>query len=241
MNEIETGIVLKETDVKDNDRIIQVYTEHYGIISLYGRGLKKITSRNSFACQLFDLSEFSFDYNPQKDLQLLKSAVLKKEYLNVKGDYDRLVLGSMVLEIISLVNDDGLYELLHETLEHLDSHDEPYLIFNIFVVQILNHLGIAPETDRCVVCGDSNNIETISIADGGFLCHGCNSVTRLKPMDVAFLKRFRIISKASYEVLDKIINMGLNDHELTDLLVEFLVTHSGLNLRSWRSFRSLYE
>ena len=56
MNDQVNGIVIRQSDVKDNDLIIQVYTAEFGSIALYGRGLKKMTSRNAYACQLFDLS-----------------------------------------------------------------------------------------------------------------------------------------------------------------------------------------
>ena len=108
-------------------------------------------------------------------------------------------------------------------------------------MKILDLLGISPEVDCCVVCGETDGIETISVADGGFLCRSCNTATHLKPVEVDFLRRFRIINKAGFEVLDKIMGIGLNDWKLADLLVEFLVTHSGMNLRSWRSMKSLRE
>jgi len=39
MNEILTGYVIKTTDVKDNDVILNVYTREYGIVALYARGI----------------------------------------------------------------------------------------------------------------------------------------------------------------------------------------------------------
>ena len=50
-----------------------------------------------------------------------------------------------------------------------------------------------------------------------------------------FLKKFRLINKASFEVLDKLQGLDLNDYQLSAVLMEFLITHSGLNVISWRS------
>ncbi|MBQ2684840.1 MAG: DNA repair protein RecO [Erysipelotrichaceae bacterium] len=235
MNDRVTGIVIRETEVKESDAIITVYTADHGQLSLYARGLRKVTSRNAYACQLFDCSEFLLDYNPGKDVQLLKSAVLKREYMGIRADYDRLALASVVIEIISQLQDDSLYELLETTLEKLDQDEEAFTAFSVFVVQILNILGISPVVDECVLCGNTKGIETISIADGGFICHECNKSVHLRPLDVDFLRKFRIINKASFEVYDRLASSGLNDYQLSALLVEFLCTHSGMRLRSWRA------
>ena len=235
MNDILTGYVIRTNDVKDNDVILSVYTRDYGIVSLYARGIKKSTSRNSFACQLFDYSEFLIDMNQMKSMQLLKSATLKKEFLGIRSDYDRLALASVVIELAGYLEEDNIFDLLDTTLKLLDSHKEPFTVFDLFVVRYLDLLGLSPEVDGCVLCGDTRNIETVSVLDGGFICRNCNKQLHLKPMDAGFLKNFRIINKASFEVLDKIEGLGLNEYRLAALLMEFLMTHSGLTVRSWRS------
>ena len=239
MNDTIAGIVIRETEVKENDTIITVYTDQYGKLSLYGKSLRKMSSKNAYACQMFDYSDFLLDYNPNKEVQLLKSANLKKEYLGLRTDYDRLSLASVVVEIISQLEDDSLFDLLQLTLEKLDSDEEPFTAFNVFVVHVLNMLGIAPVVDECVSCGSTTGIETISIADGGFICHDCNKSLRQKPVDVDMLRRFRIINKAGFEVYDKLHGLRLNDYQLSSLLVEFLCTHSGMRLKSWRSVQNL--
>lgn len=228
------GIVIKANDVKENDLILTISTKD-GLMSIYGRGLKKMTSHNAYACQLFDCSEFVIDYNESRDVQLLKTASLKKDFVNLKSDYDRIALASVVCEIASQLEDENLFMLIFKTLDNLDSSSEPYTVFNLFVVEILNLLGISPVVDGCAICGDTNNIETISIQDGGFICHDCNAQTHINPRDVGYLKRFRIINKASFEVLDKLYGLKINDYEITSMLIDFLMTHSGMNIRSWRS------
>ena len=235
MSDILTGYVIKTNDVKDNDVILSVYTKEYGVVSLYARGIKKSTSKNAFACQLFDYSEFLIEMNQMKSMQLLKSATLKKEFLGIRSDYDRLSLASVVIELAGYLEEDNIFDLLDTTLKLLDSHKELFTVFELFVVRYLDLLGLSPEVDGCVLCGDTRNIETISVSDGGFVCRNCNRQLHLKPRDAGFLKNFRIINKASFEVLDKIEGLGLNEYRLSALLMEFLMTHSGLTVRSWRS------
>ena len=89
MNDKVRGIVIRQIDYKDNDAIITVYTDEYDRISLYVRGYKKITSRNVYATQIFDESDFLFDYNPVSRFQTLKTASLVNEHKGIKGQTPR--------------------------------------------------------------------------------------------------------------------------------------------------------
>ncbi len=235
MNDFIPGIVVAKNDVKENDEILKVCCKEQGIVSFYGKGLKKSTSKNAYACQLFDLSEFNCDYSDSRSVQLLKSATLKNDFHGIKGDYDKLALGSVMLEIIAQLEQEDLFDVLLAGLQLLEKSPEPYMVYGLFVVRILDYLGISPAVDGCVVCGSQKNIETISLADGGFICHDCNRQYHSKPLDADFMRRFRIICKASYEVHDRIVAMNLNDYELAKYLTEFLAMHSGLHVRSFRS------
>ena len=241
MNEIITGIVVRQQEAKENDLIITVYTADYGLVSFYGRGLRKLTSKNAYGCRLFCISEFLTDYNENKGLQLLKSVNLKKEFIHVGEDYLRLALASVVVEIITKIDEEGLYDLLNQTLEKLDEDDQPALAFNLFISAILQLLGISPQVDWCVGCGETSGIETVSVDEGGFLCHNCNQQYHFPLWDREDLRRFRYINKASFEVYDKLKPLQLDDWKLTETLMEFLFTHSGMTLRSWRSVAGLHN
>ena len=52
------GIVIKEIQYKDNDKIITLLTDEFGKISCLAKGAKKNNSPLLAACQLFVYSEF---------------------------------------------------------------------------------------------------------------------------------------------------------------------------------------
>src|SRR3990167_6479602 len=53
------GIVLKRKSLAEADRIITVFSKHYGKISLMAKGVRKITSRRSPHIELLNYSKFS--------------------------------------------------------------------------------------------------------------------------------------------------------------------------------------
>ena len=53
------GIVLKETEYKDNDKLLTVLTRDLGRITVKARGVKSGKSGSKAACQLLAYSEFT--------------------------------------------------------------------------------------------------------------------------------------------------------------------------------------
>ncbi|MBR0138607.1 MAG: DNA repair protein RecO, partial [Erysipelotrichaceae bacterium] len=228
-----------QTPYKDNDEILTVLSENYGVISLYGKGLNKIAAKNAAGCQLFSYSEFTFDYNETRSSQVLKSATLKNGFANIRQDYDLMVIASLICEIAKNLPEDDWYQLLYDTMYGLNDLNQPYLILSLFVSVVLKKLGISPEVDECVVCGEKTGIETISVEDGGFLCTQCNRSTHYPKMGRDVLYKFRLVNKGDFNVLDKLLELNVNSLEIARLQMEFFITHSGVALKSYRSFQQL--
>ena len=57
------GIVLRETEYKDNDKLLTLLTRENGQLTAKARGVKSRTSKLRAGCQLLTLSEFTLlDY-----------------------------------------------------------------------------------------------------------------------------------------------------------------------------------
>ena len=238
MNEIIEGIVVSVNDYKDNDAIINILTRQYGKISLYVRGQKKISGKNIYATQLLNRSSFMFDYYPNKNMQHLKSAIVIDTFSNIRSDYEKITIASLICEISENCAQENIYDLLLKSLDNLDKSDQPYLVLNLFLSEILTVLGISPYVDGCVLCGRNDNIETISLEDGGFLCRKCNQGLN-KVMSPSLLLKFRYINKANIDIIDKLINLDLNKFELTDIMMNILVVYSGIRVNSYKSLTNL--
>ncbi|MGI6608245.1 MAG: DNA repair protein RecO [Erysipelotrichaceae bacterium] len=238
MNDLVNGIIINSIEYKENDAIVTIITREFRKVALYVKGYKKITSKNVFATQLFDHSNFLFDYNPNKSIQILKSANLIKQFSNIKTDYEKISVASVICEIASAVEED-IYDLVFEALDKLNETEQMYLVLNVYLVAMLNILGISPFVDGCVNCGRTDNIESISTKEGGFICSYCNKEFNDDIYDVDFLKNFRIINKASFEVYDKLLSLNLNDFKLTVILMMILINYSGIYLKSYQNLINL--
>ena len=239
MNEKVRGIVIKQIDYKDNDAIITVYTSEYGRIGLYVRGYKKITSKNVYATQIFDESDFLFDYNPVSRFQTLKTASLVNEHKGIKGDYDRLAIASLICEIADGVYGEEGFDDLKNALDLLDDTKEPYTVLNLYLAQALKAAGLGVNVDSCGLCGSTEAIVALSVEDGGFICANCNLHLHRPVSETDYLRKIRIINKADFSVADRIMNIGLNSFQITRDLMSFMSSYLDADFRSYRSLVSL--
>ena len=81
------GVVIRETDYKDNDKIVTFLTAEYGKITVLAKGVKSIKSKNSSAVQLFCSS--TFEMAEKNGRYTLKSANLLDSFYAVTDNIER--------------------------------------------------------------------------------------------------------------------------------------------------------
>ena len=54
------GLVIREADHGENDKLLTILTEKYGKLFVIGKGVKSVRSRHMASCQLFSYASFNF-------------------------------------------------------------------------------------------------------------------------------------------------------------------------------------
>ena len=106
-----TGVVIREKDSGENDKIITVLTKEHGKVTALARGIKKLGSKNNSGCQLFAYSEY--DFSEKNGSITVKRAVLKDVFFGIRHDIERLALACYFADIINGITyenntDDGI-------------------------------------------------------------------------------------------------------------------------------------
>lgn len=230
------GIVLKQIEYKDNDVIINLLSEKGKLFSFYARGIKKITSKNANAVQVFVYSEIEYFHN-QKGLHTLKRAKTIKNYFNEFDDYNKIIVAFMLLDIIndvgalSLNDSPRLFQLLHSSLILINEIDEN-LLLAFFMIDIMRQQGITLVVDHCAVC-ENDKVNYISIENGGFICHNCLDNNNESKYDIEILKLFRIINKIELDGL-KTLDFTHNNYKLIlNIIYSFYNSYTGLIVKNF--------
>ena len=177
------GIVIKETLIGENDKLLTILTGKHGIIKAYAKGVKKIASKNAPACQLFVFSEFEF---LEKASRLtVKTATAKELFYDMRCDMARYSLAcyfAQVLNHVCMENDDETESLrLFLNCLYALSNKKDIALSQIkatFELKLMCICGFMPEFDSCISCGSLLSVERnniFSFQEAGLLCKKCMS------------------------------------------------------------------
>ena len=104
------------------------------------------------------------------------------------------------------------------------------VITNILKLKLLDYLGIKPIIDRCVECGNTTDIATISSYLGGYVCKNC-----LKDEKRISTKTISLIRMLYYVDISKITKLDISDtvkREIDEFTNDYYDRYSGIYLKS---------
>ncbi len=183
------GVILRQRDFKDSDKLLSIFTEKEGKITAIAKGVKKTKSSLRACVQPFCHSYLHF--NQGKNMDLITQAKLLDFYGNTRQDLERALncyylmelLDKSLLEHVPLPD---LYQTLVAVLEALNEQGLNPLFIRYFECQLLVTLGYKPVLKQCVNCGQKLAGQFhFSLAEGGMICPAClstgefNSIVRL--------------------------------------------------------------
>ena len=231
------GIVVSEFTYEDSSKIIKVFNGD-GIISIIAKGAKKIKSPFFSVTSKFSYGSFNILYK-ENGLSKLVDADILNDFKNIKKS---VVLSSYVTYITELTlqvykheENKNIYDLYMASINKINEGYDPMIISNILELKLLDNLGIKPIIDKCVSCGNTKDIVTISSYLGGFVCKNC-----LKNEPLVDIKTISLIRMLYYVDISKITKLDISDKikkEIDTFINDYYDRYSGIYLKS----RSILE
>lgn len=178
MHIVTKGIVLRETNYKEADKILTVLTEEGGKRTVKARGCRRKGSALAAPSQLLAYSDMTlFEY---KDYYTLNEGSTVSLFRHVREDLEKLALGSYFAEVVEAVAEEGTPEpemlsLLLNSLYALDALNKPLpLVKAAFELRLLCVAGYAPLADACGVCGvPEPEHPCLNLSEGVLHCSTC--------------------------------------------------------------------
>lgn len=172
------GLVLRETEYKDADKLLTVLTKDRGRLTLRARGVRSRSSRLKSGCQLLAYTEFTvFESRSQ---MLVEEAVPIALFLPLRGDIEQLSLASYFCQVTEVLSqeDSPDPELLSLCLNALYALSElkksQELVKAAFELRAACQAGYLPMVEGCAVCG-SPAPDRFHVSAGMLQCAGCLS------------------------------------------------------------------
>lgn len=188
--EVFRGVVLRQTETKEADKILTVLTAEKGKLSVIARGARRKGSRLAAASQLFAYSELTA-YESRGWYMLTEGATLQL-FQGLRTDVVRLALAGYLAELTETVTQEGeaageILPLLLNALYALgELKKEPALVKAAFELRLLSLAGFAPMLEGCCRCGGAvEGGGFLDAAAGGLVCPKCGGVDfELLPLSV---------------------------------------------------------
>lgn len=173
------GIVIRQTNYAEADRILTIFTEELGIVHAMAKGARKYRSHQGAAAQMLCYGQFTLVRG--KNLYTLRGAATLESFYGVSGNIGKLALATYLCDITHTFVAEASIEpdilrLLLNTLYLLANKDRPLaLIKAVYELRLLALAGFGVETRSCVRCGRQGANAGFSVQEGGTVCGLCLS------------------------------------------------------------------
>jgi len=137
------GIILKRINYGEADRILTIYTKHYGKIKAIAKGVRKITSRKGGNLELFNHCVLFLAEG--KNLDILTEAQVINSFSRLSKDLEKTAAAFYLVELVDQLTPERqanrqVFDLLVQTLNQLSECQTDKLIAN-FEIKLLRLLG----------------------------------------------------------------------------------------------------
>ena len=194
------GIVLNDTNYSESSKILNVLTKEYGLIGVMNKGCRNIKSKLSGVSRKLVYGTFHIYYK-EKGLSTLIGVDIINDFSNIEKDLMRISYASYILDLT-----------------------------HILEVKFFDYLGVKPSLYQCTLCGNSDDIVTLSSSSGGLVCGSCHTDEAL-----VNIKSVQMIRMYYYVDIDKITKLDVSDevkNDINNFLDDYYERYTGLYLKS---------
>lgn len=227
------GIIVSETAYGEASKILNILTKDSGIIGVMAKGAKKIKSKFRSSTEKFTLGIFNVYYHENK-LSTLISADIINPLTNIKSDIVKIgyltYISELSYQTAKQNSNNDIYKILKSTILKIEDGLNPEVMTNILELKMLDYLGVKIDLDRCIKCGTTKDIITISGDAGGYLCKNCRTNELIYGEKT--IKMFRLYY---YVDIDSVSDLKISDEvveSINSILTDYYDRFTGLYLKS---------
>jgi DNA repair protein RecO (recombination protein O) len=174
--------VLRSVPYRDADLVLTLFTRDFGKVSALARGARRSTKRFGARLALFTVGQAELRSRRGSELWTLSSYRVVGDFTRIASDIGAVAHGSYGIELARELTaaeqpDAAILELLIELFGTLLSRGPSPSVLRAFEQRLLTEVGIAPQLDRCIGCGEADTLdEEGTVLDGvrgGVECPAC--------------------------------------------------------------------
>ena len=172
------GLVVRTVDVKESDRLINIFTEEMGMVSAYAQGARSYKSRKMAATNQFCYG--SFVLMQRADKYWIKEAELIESFFDIRHTVEGLALAAYIVDVLSFVTvtepeNDLLRLALNSLYAIANKRYELEKIKAAYEIRALSIIGYMPDVLSCRECGEKHGDFYLDVIGGNIECSSCHA------------------------------------------------------------------
>lgn len=182
MNILTEGLILKEQNIGERDKLVTALTVEKGLIKGFAKGAKNIKSQNCAGTQLFTYSRLCLIPGKGRDTYVISEAKSREMFYGLRKSVEGMCLAQYFSELlINLLmegekNQEALSLMLNSLYLLSNNKKEPELVKPCFEMRLLSICGYMPDLTMCQECGEYAKDEFLFVPQNGTLhCTHCAS------------------------------------------------------------------
>lgn len=189
MEEIKTpGLVIRERQIGEADKLLTVLTPKYGKLTVSGKGAASLRSKHMVSSQPFCYSNFVFR-RTRKYFYIAESDMTEC-FFDIRYDVEKLALASYFCDVANDValedsDESELMRLMLNTLYALANgkYRSIELLRAAFEFRTAVQSGYMPQLDGCEICGETTEKMIFDVMNGSLRCHACAGIKEASDFD----------------------------------------------------------
>ena len=234
------GIVLFQTNLNDNDKILTIFTDELGMIKAVAKGIRKYKKTGSV--EMFYFSDIVISKG--KNLYTINSSSLIESFYTLRTDIKKLALASYIAELnlFALPPEDPNKEALSLLLNMLfilsNGKAEADVVKAVYEFRFMSILGYEPHVDGCFLCGRHDNLDRFDL-EGGFVCAEHPETPFMIPMRESIKKAIWYIISTEVSTCYSFKPSARTCYELNELAGEYVYFHLQKRFKSLEFYQNL--
>lgn len=233
------AIVLRRRNLGETDKILVLFTQWRGKISVVAKGSRKPQSRLTGAAET--LNYLKGQVSTGRNLDILTQCEVKESFPRLRENLTALTTALYLTELTdSMTEEDQQYpDIFHLLLSSLYILDRgkalPNLVARRFEIQLMALIGYEPRLDECVRCGADVEEGSLGFSAqmGGVLCSQClGRVPDSVALSRQALIALSILLEMEPERLETARTKPELARELKNRLHDYIRNHLGSRIRS---------
>ncbi len=178
MKKAVDGLILREMQTGDNDKLLTVLTARDGKLQMTAKGARSMHSKVMPVCRLFTYA--NLEYYEKNDRRWLSGGSVNDSFFGLNADIEGFSLASYIVQIADEITGEGVdaEEILRMTLNTLyciEKKKKPLwqikAVYELFAARVS---GFEPDLCRCGKCKKFEDSSFwLDVMNGRIICDTC--------------------------------------------------------------------